>query len=137
MISGFFGQYRWLSNFWYAKVVYEGLEYPTSEHAYQAAKTQDPALRIAISKLRTPGEAKRAGQKVPWNDDFNKLQVMYDVVKNKFSREPMRSKLLATGNEELIEANTWGDKFWGVCNGVGENHLGKILMRVREELGCE
>jgi predicted NAD-dependent protein-ADP-ribosyltransferase YbiA (DUF1768 family) len=56
-------------------------------------------------------------------------------VKDKFSRNPeLRVKLLNTGDLQLVEGNYWGDTFWGVCNGKGENHLGKILMRVRKEL---
>ena len=133
-IDKFFGEYRFLSNFWFAETTYEGLTYPTSEHAYQAAKSNDQAVRKAFQKLPTPGLAKSAGAALPWNNDFNKLQVMYDVVKNKFSKEPMRSKLLSTGDAELIEGNSWGDVFWGVCRGVGENNLGKILMRVRNEI---
>ena len=59
---------------------------------------------------------------------------MYDVVKAKFSIKHLKEMLLATGNEELIEGNLWNDTYWGVCNGKGQNKLGKILMRVREEL---
>ena len=44
------------------------------------------------------------------------------------------NKLLETGNQELVEGNTWGDIFWGVCNGKGQNWLGKILMMVRDEI---
>jgi hypothetical protein len=46
----------------------------------------------------------------------------------------LKQLLLATGDKELIEGNTWGDTFWGVCNGIGQNHLGKILMAKRTEL---
>lgn len=60
---------------------------------------------------------------------------MYEIVKAKFlQNKEIKEKLLLTGNEELIEGNTWGDRIWGTVNGVGENRLGKILMQVREEL---
>ena len=60
---------------------------------------------------------------------------MYQIVKCKFEQnEDLKIKLLNTGNSELIEGNTWGDKIWGKVNGVGQNNLGKILMRIRKEL---
>lgn len=45
-----------------------------------------------------------------------------------------RDQLLATGGVELIEGNDWGDAFWGVCGGYGQNWLGVLLMLVRSEL---
>ena len=60
---------------------------------------------------------------------------MYEIVLAKFTQNPdLKKKLLATGDEHLEEGNTWGDTIWGTVDGVGENRLGKILMRVRDEL---
>jgi hypothetical protein len=59
---------------------------------------------------------------------------MTEIIRLKFQNPGLKAKLLATGNQELIEGNTWGDCYWGVCEGNGQNHLGKILMQVREEL---
>lgn len=59
---------------------------------------------------------------------------MLDALRKKFSDDKLRSMLLATGEEYLVEGNTWGDKYWGVCGGIGLNHLGKLLMQVRDEL---
>ena len=60
---------------------------------------------------------------------------MYEIVKAKFEQnEDLRKRLINTGDEELIEGNTWGDKIWGKVKGEGQNNLGKILMRVRKEL---
>jgi predicted NAD-dependent protein-ADP-ribosyltransferase YbiA (DUF1768 family) len=57
------------------------------------------------------------------------------MVRLKFStHQELRERLLATGEAELIEGNTWNDTFWGVCKGEGQNWLGKILMEVRKEL---
>ena len=64
-----------------------------------------------------------------------KYDVMYQVCKAKFLQNPdLARKLVETGDAELVEGNTWGDKVWGVCDGVGENNLGKTLMRIRDEL---
>jgi len=137
VIDSFQGEYRFLSNFSPAEVHFEGQVYPTSEHAYQSAKTLDPAERQRIAALPTPSEAKKAGSALPKRPDWDsqKLAVMDTVVRDKFTRNPdLGAKLLATGHAELIEGNTWNDQFWGVCNGKGENHLGKILIQVRAEL---
>ncbi len=136
-IDAFKHEYRFLSNFHPAAVVYEGVEYPSSEHAYQAAKTLDPIARQRVLALRSPFEAKKAGRQVALRPDWEavKSAVMLEVVRDKFTRnEDLGRLLVATGGVELVEGNTWGDTVWGVCNGRGENRLGKILMFVREEL---
>lgn len=64
-----------------------------------------------------------------------KLDVMEACVRDKFTRNAdLRRRLLETGDAELVEGNTWGDRFWGVCDGEGENHLGRVLIKVRGEL---
>lgn len=68
-----------------------------------------------------------------WNEV--KLHIMEHFVHLKFFVDRVLGcSLIATGNAQLIEGNTWNDKFWGVCDGEGENHLGKILMKVRDDL---
>ncbi|HEY7089515.1 MAG TPA: NADAR family protein, partial [Tepidisphaeraceae bacterium] len=136
-IPEFQGEYRFLSNFWPADVVYEGITYPTAEHAYQAAKTLDPEQRKKIAALPTPAEAKAAGRELKLRDDWEtaKFVVMEDVVRYKFTHHPdLAAKLLDTGDATLEEGNTWNDRIWGVYHGQGENRLGKILMKVRDEL---
>lgn len=136
MIDKFVGPYRFLSNFWPATVVLDGVAYPSVEHAYVAAKTVVPSLRTQIAAIVEPGAVKRFGRtfaiRADWEDV--RLGIMEDLVRQKFSVEPLRSQLLETGSVELVEGNTWNDQFWGVCRGRGQNHLGKILMRVRDEL---
>lgn len=134
-IDSFQGKNRFLSNFWRVPIEYDGDLYPSVEHAYQAAKTDNFQDRLRIRLMPTAGDAKRAGRRVEIRSDWEqvKLDVMYQLVKQKFSAEPLRSQLIATGDNELIEGNTWNDTFWGICRGRGENHLGKILMRVRGE----
>lgn len=124
-IDSFTGEYRFLSNF-------EG----RVEQEYQAAKCSDINESYAILDCISPGKAKRMGRKVKMRPDWDevKLDIMKKLLLKKFRTPLFREKLLATGDAELIEGNDWGDTYWGVCKGVGENHLGRLLMEVREEL---
>lgn len=137
-IDQFKGDYRFLSNFFPSSIeMYDGVRYPTSEHAFQAHKTHSMEERRHIASLDTPGKAKRAGRRVTLRDDWEviKISIMEGVLFQKFSMHlDLRQKLIDTGDAELIEGNTWGDTFWGVCRGKGENHLGKLLMKIRQAL---
>ena len=136
-IAQFQGPYRFLSNFYPATVVFEGITCPTAEHAYQSAKTLDMNERKRIAGLATPSEAKTEGRKLALRADWEtaKFDVMERCVRYKFAHNPeLRRKLLDTGDAVLEEGNTWGDRVWGVYQGQGENRLGKILMKVRQEL---
>lgn len=135
MIKEFKGEYRWLSNFAIQAIVFEGKTYPTTENAYQAAKTAIPAERVQFETM-TPGQAKRAGRRVTIRSDWDnvKLSVMEDVTRKKYQHDPFKSKLLGTGDQYIVEGNTWHDTFWGVCKGEGKNNLGKIIMKIRKEL---
>lgn len=87
--------------------------------------------------MLNPSQAKKKGRSVSLRPDWEeiKINVMYEICKAKFTQnENLKRSLLNTGNTELIEGNNWGDKIWGQVNGVGENNLGKILMKIREEL---
>jgi len=143
-INSFREEYRFLSNFWPVKIFYDGLLYPSVEHAYQAQKTDHEGIRQEIANMSKAGDAKRRGEELKllrqirpeWNVEF-KLKVMVSLVEQKFSplNPELVQKLLLTGdNTELIEGNTWGDTFWGVYEGIGENYLGKILMETRTKL---
>lgn len=145
-ITDFRGPHDFLSNFYPSEVEYEGAEYPTVEHAFQAAKSLDFAERRAVKLLTTPGAAKRMGRKIKRRTDWFdvSLQIMEALLLQKFTRYPeLKEKLLATGSTELIEGNNWNDRFYGAVYDtnknmwMGENHLGKILMKVREELKQE
>lgn len=138
VISEFQGEYRYLSNFWDFKVpiVLDGIEFFSVETAYQAAKTLDQTKRIEISKMDVRS-AKQVGKTLLLRMDWPqvKLDIMLDLVRQKFFNNPeLAQLLLKTGNAQLVEGNWWNDTFWGVCRGKGENHLGKILMKVRAEL---
>jgi len=134
-ILGFFGKYRFLSNFYMVQITYDGIKYPSVEHAYQAAKSTIPLVRELIANMSTPQEAKKAGKMLYRPDwkDIN-LGIMEELIRQKFKYVHLQHLLLDTENAYLEETNTWRDVFWGVCNGIGENHLGKILMKVREDI---
>ena len=134
-IDDFRREYYFLSNFFERAVTYDGLAYDNNEDAFQAAKVFGEA-RNQFKHLK-PGDAKRLGFKVALRPDWEteKDRIMYEICLAKFRQNPdLAERLIATGNAELIEGNTWNDKYWGVCYGKGQNKLGKILMRIREEL---
>lgn len=133
-ITEFRGEHRFLSNFWPCRV-FNVHWYPTVEHAYQAAKCDDKAEELQIREADSPGMAKRLGGHVRVRPDWDqiKLEVMADLLWQKFVLNPeMRKRLLATGTRELVEGNTWGDTYWGKCCQVGENHLGRLIMQMRD-----
>jgi N-glycosidase YbiA len=138
LIYNFTGDYRFLSNFWPCQVMLDRLHYPSVEHAYQAAKTVHWAERAFIRKqCPKPGDAKSFGKLVTMRPDWDaiKLDVMGDLLRQKFAPfTPLAERLLATGDAKLVEGNTWGDTFWGRCRGKGKNHLGNLLMTIRQEL---
>lgn len=135
-ITEFKNEYSFLSNFYGSPASFDGILYPTSEHAYQAAKTLSQEERNAILAARTPAQAKKLGKKVTLRGDWNdvRINIMYEIITDKFNRnEILKKKLLETGDSELEEGNWWNDTFWGVCKNVGQNHLGKLLMKYRNE----
>lgn len=136
MISKFTGEYSFLSNFYIVPISYEGIIYPSVEHAFQAAKTLDGKKKLEIARFDTPGKAKKAGRKLKLRADWEeiKLDIMLELLRKKFFFKDLQEMLLKTGDEELIEGNSWGDTYWGKYYGVGENHLGKLLLQVREEI---
>ena len=134
-IDVFSGNYYWLSNFWQSPIVMGELTFPSNEHAYQAAKSKDPADWQLILNTYSPGQVKRIGRKIKIRADWEdiKLDVMTAVTAAKYDQNPaLKGHLMRTKGRELIEGNHWGDTFWGVCKGVGQNHLGKILMAYRD-----
>lgn len=136
VVKSFRDEYMFLSNFFLTEVQFEGLTYKNSEAAFQSAKTLDMGKRKQFQSMN-PLQAKRAGKKVELREDWEEVknQIMYQICKDKFERNfVIRDKLIELEGVELIEGNNYGDTYWGVSDGIGENHLGKILMRVRDEL---
>lgn len=137
IITSFTGENRWLSNFWFVKVTLDGEVYRSVEHAYVAAKSLDPAFRQRVRDCELPSEAKSLGRTVELRPDWDtvKVDVMRNLLQQKFQHRLLRKKLLDTGEATFVEGNWWGDRFWGVCSrtGVGENMLGKLLEEIREQ----
>ena len=135
-IDKFHKEYDFLSNFYEHPIVADHFKYQTLEHAFQAAKTEHVKEKIAIAAAKTPGKAKRLGKKVTliphWDD--KKIGIMRELVRKKFEHKKLRQLLLQTDDRPLIESNNWGDTFWGICKGRGQNNLGKILEEVRKEI---
>ena len=136
MIDRFDGEYAFLSNYSASPFRINYVLFPTMEHYFQANKADNQNDYLHIAYAPTPGEAKRLGRKIQLRPDWEKIKdnVMLTGLRKKFADPELRNLLLATGNEELVEGNYWGDTYWGVCNGVGQNKLGKLLMQVREEI---
>lgn len=135
MITAFRGEYAWLSNFYESPVVVYGWKFRNAEAAFQAGKCRKVSDMLKFADL-SGIEAKRIGKRIELIEDWNELRLhhMLAVLRAKFAQNPeLNAKLVATGNEQIVEGNTWGDTFWGVCNGKGENHLGKLLMWIRDE----
>lgn len=147
MINSFTGRFAFLSNFYPCKIVHQGITYPSTEHYYVAMKVNDDQVingkfypkadvREMISKISNPGYVKKFGRTLKLRKDWDdvKLKVMEWCLREKFKDSVLQEMLIRTGNEELVEENTWGDTYWGVCRGKGNNHLGKLLMKIRSEI---
>lgn len=146
-IRYFRGEYDFLSNFFRTGVLYDGLVYPSSENAFQAAKSVDLKVRVSFTNPEvSSAEAKRMGKIVPLRLDWEvvKDDVMLEIVRSKFKNPRLRARLSRTSTQYLFEGNNWHDTYWGVCDGrhtfdpahnytLGLNKLGKILERVRFE----
>ena len=137
-ITAFRGDYDFLSNFYEAPVSYGGLCYSNNEAAFQAQKCLTEEEKKAFTGL-TATKAKRRGRQVALRPDWEsvKYDLMEEIVRAKFQQNPvLAARLAGTRGRQLIEGNAWHDTCWGVdaATGEGENHLGKILMKVREEI---
>lgn len=159
----FTGEKRFLSNMFIAPIVFnfdivtpsgtikgDGKTYPSSEHIYQAIKSEDPNWRSIIRSRAKPEETKTIAKyslktlmadgsttfliREDWHNI--KLSVMVEIVWQKFKQNRELINKLRTISGTIEERNCWGDTYWGTVNGLGQNHLGKILMAIRKEY-CE
>ena len=92
--------------------------------------------RELIAKMPQASKVKQFGKIIKVRRDWDdvKLDIMLWGVREKFKHTDLKDLLLSTGDQELVEGNTWNDTYWGICRGEGQNNLGKILMKVRMEL---
>ncbi|KPM56270.1 hypothetical protein ACG83_10350 [Frankia sp. R43] len=145
-MSSFSGGWGFLSNFHISVLTWEGRQYPTAEHAFNAGKTLDPTWRDRIAAAGNPGEAKRLGRRAPLRPEWDarvRYEVMAQVLAAKFVGPQRIAALLSTGDAELVEGNRWHDQHWGdcrcgrpACAEPGLNHLGRLLMARRAELAA-
>ena len=137
-IEEFRGEYNWLSNFASVPIEFDGRIYKSVEHAYISAKSNDKEWKDICAENYPAGELKKISKGIDvvpnWED--LKVTVMKQLLVNKFSQEPFKTKLIQTGDKHIQEGNYWGDIFWGVDlkSGFGENYLGRIIMDIREIL---
>jgi len=132
-------EYAWLSNFYLVDIEYKGIIYPSVEHAFQSAKCENKDWKAkCLDRNIKPGKIKVLAKHVGMIEGWNqlRLEVMKECIRNKFSKDPLRQKLIDTGQEHIQEGNHWYDAFWGVRTdtGEGKNHLGRIIMEIRDEL---
>ena len=148
-ISRFTGKNQYLSNFFYAPIVFgsSNIVFPTNEHGFVYFKTKNIKKRKKIRMAPDPSTVKSLGRNLKLREDWEEIKdkVMYNLVLQKFKQHPyLANQLLRTRDAELVEGNTWHDNYWGVCSCMsciggdkiirGKNKLGKILMQVRAEL---
>lgn len=144
MITKFRDKYNWCSNFFSVPIMYKGVLYQSVEAAYMSARCDDPVWKsYCADPMSSAGEIKRRSKmsvfcvdRATWQDE--KLQVMEECLREKFKVPYLRELLLETGNQNIQEGNEWKDDFWGVRLDVqpnyGENHLGRLLMKIRDEI---
>ena len=151
-INSFRGRFVFLSNFYPCKIEHQGITYPSVEHYYVALKVTGmqfidgvyytaPDFRELVARILDAGDVKKLGRRVKVRSDWDdkKLDFMEWGIREKFKDPNLSEMLLSTGDLELIEGNDWHDVWWGQCScpkcrGGGQNYLGRILMKVREEL---
>lgn len=151
-ITSFTGQYHFLSSFHERSFIFDNREWPTAEHPFQVAKAwPDYTVMEWIRSAHTPGEAKKRGRSVRLRPDWDhiKRQVMMKIQLAKFDQPDLRKQLIATGDAQLIEGNSWGDDYWGCVPSekrprivmplwglnqewAGYNWLGLELMMIKE-----
>jgi ribA/ribD-fused uncharacterized protein len=142
VIDSFRGKYFFLSNFFLKPVYYKSEWYKSSEHAFQAQKATNRKDKQYVQNAKSAAQAKRRGKEIMCRKRWNeiKMMVMYEILLCKFTDGILADKLLDTKDDLLVEGNSWGDKYWGMVKDPktgdwkGDNFLGKLLMKVRNEI---
>ena len=136
-------EYSWLSNFAPCKIILDGIEYVSVEHAYMSAKSDNQEWKIFCKNEPKAGKVKRASSDITLIKDWNsiKISVMKECLEQKYSQSPYKEKLIDTGTEYIQEGNWHNDEFWGVNLNTnppkGSNMLGKFIMEKRNALMIE
>lgn len=136
VINKFDKEFHFLSNFYPCVIKWNGRKFKNAEAAYQSAKSPYPIVQDSFVNMGA-SESKKEGRKVVLREDWDtiKFDMMCDIVEAKFNQNDyLEEMLIATRDYDLIEGNTWGDTYWGVCDGYGMNMLGKILMALRDDI---
>ena len=133
--------YKWLSNMQLVDIPLKGRIYPSVEHAYMSEKSHDSSWKELCTKKGITGkQIKVFSRTIELRGDWEnvKLLVMEYCLRKKFNQEPFKSGLIKTGSQNIQEGNYWGDVFWGVDlkknPNLGENHLGRLILKIRSEL---
>lgn len=135
-IDSFRGEYDFLSNMYECSIEYKGYKFRCSESAFQSQKDLRKVDRFVSLNGQQSKRLGKSRTEISLRPDWEKVKlgIMKEILKCKFDQHPeLKEKLLQTGNRLLVEGNTWHDTYWGVCDGKGSNHLGKLLMELRDE----
>ncbi|MCD5390148.1 MAG: NADAR family protein [Candidatus Pacebacteria bacterium] len=139
MIKEFQGEYRWLSNFWPVQIKYKDRVFHNVENAYHSEKSDDSFYKDFCAFEADPRIVKeRQLDMITLRSDWDdvKVEIMEKLTRIKYQNLELRQKLLDTGDQEIQEGNSWNDIYWGINleTGKGENILGKIIMKIRNEI---
>ena len=128
-------EYFFLSNMYPCEITYNGHTFKSVEAAFQAQKDTSRASEFEYIRGKA---AKRLGRTVKMRFDWEsvKLGIMEEILRIKFSDPELKQKLLAV-TEPIVEENTWHDTYWGVCEGKGQNNLGKLLTKIKNDMQKE
>ncbi len=159
----FRGKKEYLSNMYPCKIKFDSIyakKYPefefdnkiyhSSEHLYQALKSKNRNWHKLIRGIKEPKDTKKIAKrkvskyykeknstnifKLREDWDEVKLKAMELVLFLKFTQNKNLLEKLLKEEGYIEERNDWGDTFWGTYNGIGKNHLGKLLMNLRDSL---
>lgn len=138
MITNFFGEYRFLSNFFVRDVEVRGLMFMANEHAYVAAKTTNFDDLQLVSNVNTPGQVKKVGRKIELRPDWEdvKIPIMYEINKAKYDQhDDLRTKLIYAVHDKgyLLEGNTWGDRIWGAERITPDQHKQMLAQPIERQ----
>ena len=139
-IDSFTGYFDFMHNNFQTPVYYEGILYPSVTHAYHAARSTDERTRRAILNSETfqilGNIAIRIEDPPDWQE--KKVKIMEQLLRDKFRRsKELQEKLRTTEHRELVmtyQEKKKNNLYWGVVKGKGQNQLGRILMRIRDDL---